>query len=43
MMISINHLAGDRPTLVYIIIPDEIPIYDELAGSVGKPALWLIL
>ena len=30
--LQINHLAGDRPTLVYIIIPDEIPIYDELAG-----------
>ena len=30
--LRINHLVGDKATLVYIIIPDEIPIYDELAG-----------
>ncbi len=30
--LQINHLVGDKATLIYIIIPDEIPIYDELAG-----------
>lgn len=30
--LGINQLRGDKPTLVYIIIPDETPIYDELSG-----------
>lgn len=30
--LQINRLTGDKPTLVYIIIPDETPIYDELTG-----------
>lgn len=30
--LQINSLTGDKPTLVYIIIPDETPIYDELTG-----------
>lgn len=30
--LCINELSGDKPTLIYIIIPDETPIYDELTG-----------
>lgn len=30
--LHINELKGDKPTLIYIIIPDETPIYDELTG-----------
>lgn len=30
--LRINDLRGDKPTLIYIIIPDETPIYDELTG-----------
>lgn len=30
--LQINSLTGNKPTLVYIIIPDETPIYDELTG-----------
>ena len=30
--LQINHLAGDRPTLVYIIIPDEIQFMMNLLG-----------
>lgn len=30
--LNINHLSGEKPTLIYIIIPDETPIYDELTG-----------
>lgn len=30
--LQINCLSGDKPTLIYIIIPDETPIYDELTG-----------
>lgn len=30
--LQINSLTGDKPTLIYIIIPDETPIYDELTG-----------
>ncbi|MCR5346131.1 MAG: type IV secretory system conjugative DNA transfer family protein [Lachnospiraceae bacterium] len=28
----INEIRGDKPMLVYIIIPDETPIYDSVAG-----------
>lgn len=30
--ISINDIKCDRPTVVYIILPDETPVYDNLAG-----------
>lgn len=30
--IHINKLAGDKPVLIYVILPDETPIYEELAG-----------
>ena len=30
--LRINSLKGDKPTLIYIIVPDETPIYDELTG-----------
>ncbi|MCR4739485.1 MAG: type IV secretory system conjugative DNA transfer family protein [Lachnospiraceae bacterium] len=30
--LNINELTGDCPTLIYIIIPDETPIYDALSG-----------
>lgn len=30
--LRINELKGDKPTLVYIIVPDETAIYDELTG-----------
>ena len=30
--LRINNLKGDKPTLIYIIVPDETPIYDELTG-----------
>ena len=30
--LHINDLRGDVPTLIYIILPDETPIYDDLAG-----------
>ena len=30
--LRINELKGDKPTLIYIIVPDETPIYDELTG-----------
>lgn len=29
--LQLNQLTGDKPTLIYIIIPDETQIYDELA------------
>lgn len=31
--IHINKLSGDKPVLIYVILPDESPIYDELAGN----------
>ena len=30
--IHIHELTGEKPTLIYIILPDETPIYDDLAG-----------
>lgn len=30
--LHINDLGGDKPTLIYIIVPDETPIYDDLTG-----------
>ncbi|MCR5735513.1 MAG: type IV secretory system conjugative DNA transfer family protein [Lachnospiraceae bacterium] len=30
--LHINDLRGDRSTIIYIIVPDETPIYDALAG-----------
>lgn len=30
--IHINTLKGDKPIIIYIILPDETPIYEELAG-----------
>lgn len=30
--ININNLRGDKPVAIYIILPDETPIYEELAG-----------
>ena len=30
--LQINNLDGAKPTLVYIIVPDETPVYDELTG-----------
>lgn len=30
--LQINSLDGETPTAIYIIIPDETPIYDKLAG-----------
>lgn len=30
--IHINTLKGDKPVVIYIILPDETPIYEELAG-----------
>ena len=30
--IHINELRGDKPVLIYVILPDETPIYEELAG-----------
>lgn len=30
--IDINNLRGDKPVIIYIILPDETPIYEELAG-----------
>ncbi len=30
--LNINSLRGDKPTLIYIIVPDESPNFDELAG-----------
>lgn len=30
--LQINSLDGETPTAIYIIIPDETPIYDRLAG-----------
>lgn len=30
--LHINRLAGEKPTLIYIILPDETPVYDELTG-----------
>ena len=30
--LQINRLDGAKPTLVYIIVPDETPVYDELTG-----------
>ena len=30
--LQINQLTGNKPTLVYIIIPDETSIYDKLTG-----------
>ncbi len=31
--LSINELRGDKPTLIYIILPDETPIYNNIAAS----------
>lgn len=30
--IHINNLKGDKSVLIYVILPDETPIYEELAG-----------
>ena len=30
--LHINELKGDKPTLIYVIVPDETPIYDDLTG-----------
>ena len=30
--LHINSLRGDRKTAIYIIIPDETPIFDKLCG-----------
>ncbi len=30
--IHINRLIGDRPVLIYVVLPDETPIYEDLAG-----------
>lgn len=30
--IHINELRGDKPVAIYIILPDETPIYEDLAG-----------
>lgn len=30
--ISINDIKCDKPTVTYIILPDETPVYDNLAG-----------
>jgi len=30
--IHINGLSGDKPVLIYIVLPDETPIYEGLAG-----------
>jgi type IV secretion system protein VirD4 len=34
--LHINDLRGDKPTLIYIIVPDETPIYDELTGVLAS-------
>ena len=31
--IRIHELTGDKPVLIYVILPDETPIYDKLAGN----------
>jgi type IV secretion system protein VirD4 len=31
--LCINELKGDKPTLIYIIIPDEIRIYDHIVAA----------
>ena len=30
--LKIDELLGDKPVAIYIIIPDESPVYDDLAG-----------
>lgn len=30
--IHINELRGDKPVMIYVILPDETPIYEDLAG-----------
>lgn len=30
--LKVNHLSGDKPTLIYIVLPDETPIYNSLTG-----------
>ena len=30
--IYINELQGDKPVIIYVILPDETPIYEDLAG-----------
>lgn len=30
--LHINQLSGDKPTLIYIVLPDETPIYNDLTG-----------
>ena len=30
--LDVKNLKGNKPTLVYVIIPDEVPIYNQLAG-----------
>ena len=30
--IHINELQGDKPVIIYVILPDETPIYEDLAG-----------
>lgn len=30
--INIKELTGEKPVLIYVVLPDETPIYDELAG-----------
>ena len=32
--LCINHLTGDKPTIIFIILPDETPIYDKLASII---------
>lgn len=30
--LHINELAGDKPIIIYLILPDETPIYEDLVG-----------
>jgi Type IV secretory pathway, VirD4 components len=32
--LRINHLTGDKPTIIFIILPDETQIYDKLASII---------
>ncbi|MBQ9609055.1 MAG: type IV secretory system conjugative DNA transfer family protein [Lachnospiraceae bacterium] len=35
----VNKLRGDKPTAIYIILPDESPVYDNLAGVLTSQLL----
>lgn len=37
--LHIYDLKGDRPIAIYIILPDETPIYDQLAGTLVSQLL----